>query len=46
MEGDIDTSHFSFLHFGSVAPDDLAEAEMARTITTDRAPEYAFTETE
>jgi phthalate 4,5-dioxygenase oxygenase subunit len=46
MEGDIDTSHFSFLHFGSVAPDDLAEAEMARTITTDRAPEYAFAETE
>ena len=45
MEGDIDTSHFSFLHFGSVEPDDLADGEMARTITTDRAPEYAFTET-
>lgn len=46
IEGDIDTSHFSFLHFGSVEPGDLAEEEMARTITTDRAPEYAFTETD
>ncbi|MEE2761171.1 MAG: Rieske 2Fe-2S domain-containing protein [Pseudomonadota bacterium] len=46
LEGDIDTSHFGFLHFGSVAPDDLAEEEMARALTVDRAPEFSFTETD
>jgi phthalate 4,5-dioxygenase oxygenase subunit len=46
MEGDIDTSHFSFLHFGTVEPDEIAEEELARTITSHRAPEYAFAETE
>ncbi|MBT3552029.1 MAG: Rieske 2Fe-2S domain-containing protein [Rhodospirillaceae bacterium] len=46
LEGDIDPSHFSFLHFGLVQPDDIAEEVMARHITIDRAPKFELTETE
>jgi phenylpropionate dioxygenase-like ring-hydroxylating dioxygenase large terminal subunit len=46
LEGDIDTSHFSFLHFGAVRPDDIAENEMTRSIVVERAPEYSVAETD
>ena len=40
LEGEIDTSHFGFLHAGHVQPDDLAEDEPVRMNVIDRAPEY------
>ena len=40
LEGDIDTSHFGFLHAGHVNPDDLAEDDPFRHTITARAPEY------
>ena len=38
LEGEIDTSHFGFLHAGHVDPDELAEDEPLRYTITDRAP--------
>jgi phenylpropionate dioxygenase-like ring-hydroxylating dioxygenase large terminal subunit len=38
VEGEIDTSHFGFLHAGHVDVDDLAEAEPLRYTVTDRSP--------
>ena len=40
LEGEIDTSHFGFLHAGHVDPDELAEDEPLRYTITDRAPRY------
>src|SRR6202030_2928869 len=40
LEGEIDTSHFGFLHAGHVDPDELAENEPLRYTITDRAPRY------
>src|SRR5476649_1995400 len=40
LEGDIDTSHFSFLHTGSIAPDDLPQGHALRPVVTNRTPEY------
>jgi phenylpropionate dioxygenase-like ring-hydroxylating dioxygenase large terminal subunit len=45
LEGDIDTSHFGFLHTGHVDPDDLAEGNALRHTITTRAPEYRVTNT-
>jgi len=45
LEGEIDTSHFGFLHAGHVEPDDLAEDEPVRHTVTNRAPEYHLTDT-
>ncbi|MBV8590994.1 MAG: Rieske 2Fe-2S domain-containing protein [Acetobacteraceae bacterium] len=45
LEGDIDTSHFGFLHAGHVDPDDLAEDNPLRHTITTRAPEYHVTDT-
>jgi hypothetical protein len=45
LEGDIDTSHFGFLHAGHVDPDDLAEGDALRHTITTRAPEYRVTDT-
>jgi phthalate 4,5-dioxygenase oxygenase subunit len=45
LEGDIDTSHFGFLHAGHVDPDDLAEGNALRHTITARAPEYHVTDT-
>jgi len=45
LEGDIDTSHFGFLHAGHVDPDDVAEDEPIRHTITSRAPEYHVTDT-
>ena len=46
FEGDIDTSHFSFLHFGGVDGDQVSPDAVAKVIVSNRAPEYASTETD
>jgi phenylpropionate dioxygenase-like ring-hydroxylating dioxygenase large terminal subunit len=40
LEGDIDTSHFSFLHTGKVTIDDIDPDHIERFQFTDRAPRY------
>ncbi len=45
LEGEIDTSHFGFLHAGHVKPEDVAEDEPLRNTITNRAPEYHLAET-
>ena len=45
LEGEIDTSHFGFLHAGHVDPDDLPEDEPVRSTVINRAPEYHLTDT-
>jgi phenylpropionate dioxygenase-like ring-hydroxylating dioxygenase large terminal subunit len=45
LEGEIDTSHFGFLHAGHVDACDLAEEEPLRHTVTNRAPEYHLAET-
>jgi phenylpropionate dioxygenase-like ring-hydroxylating dioxygenase large terminal subunit len=40
LEGDIDTSHFGFLHAGHVDPEDVPEDHPIRHTVTIRAPEY------
>ncbi len=44
LEGEIDTSHFGFLHAGHVEPDQLADDEPLRYTVTDRAPRYHLRE--
>ncbi|MFP6735995.1 MAG: Rieske 2Fe-2S domain-containing protein [Rhodospirillales bacterium] len=39
LEGDIDTSHFSFLHAGSVKLDDLPDASLGRYQLINKTPE-------
>jgi phthalate 4,5-dioxygenase len=46
LEGDIDTSHFGFLHTGSVQPDEVPEDSLMRWTVVNRAPEYHITDTE
>jgi phthalate 4,5-dioxygenase len=45
LEGDIDTSHFGFLHTGRVQPEDVAPDNLLRWSVTNRAPEYHVTDT-
>jgi phenylpropionate dioxygenase-like ring-hydroxylating dioxygenase large terminal subunit len=45
LEGDIDTSHFGFLHMGSVDADQLDDS-VHRYAVKDRAPEYYLAETD
>jgi phenylpropionate dioxygenase-like ring-hydroxylating dioxygenase large terminal subunit len=45
LEGEIDTSHFGFLHAGHVDVDDLSEDEPVRNTVINRAPEYHMAET-
>jgi phthalate 4,5-dioxygenase len=45
LEGDIDTSHFSFLHVGSVKLEDLAENDLGRYQLLNRRPEFVSDET-
>jgi hypothetical protein len=40
LEGDIDTSHFGFLHAGHVDPADVADEEPLRQTITIRTPQY------
>ena len=46
LEGDIDTSHFGFLHIGHVAAEDVDPGSLHRWTVIDRAPDYRATETE
>ena len=46
LEGDIDTSHFGFLHTGRVQPDDVPPDSLMRWTVTNRAPEYHITDTD
>jgi len=46
LEGEIDTSHFGFLHAGHVDPEDLAEGEPVLHTVVNRAPEYHLTDTD
>nr|WP_256872880.1 Rieske 2Fe-2S domain-containing protein [Candidatus Entotheonella palauensis] len=45
LEGDIDTSHFGFLHFGNVEPDDLTDDDPMQYTVGNRAPDYHVAET-
>lgn len=45
LEGDIDTSHFSFLHLGSARPEDYPEGSFTRATLADRAPRYEVLDT-
>ncbi|MCB1739311.1 MAG: hypothetical protein KDK91_03005 [Gammaproteobacteria bacterium] len=45
LEGDIDTSHFGFLHVGHIDPDELGTDDPIRHTVADRAPEYQVTDT-
>ena len=46
LEGDIDTSHFGFLHAGSVDADDVPDDSLFRFTVTNRAPEYHVADTD
>jgi len=46
LEGEIDTSHFGFLHAGHVDADEVAEEEPLRHTITSRAPEYQVRDTD
>jgi phenylpropionate dioxygenase-like ring-hydroxylating dioxygenase large terminal subunit len=46
LEGDIDTSHLSFLHLGSVKPEDAAPGSFDYYGVKDRAPKYDVIDTE
>ncbi|MEI9927392.1 MAG: Rieske 2Fe-2S domain-containing protein [Sphingomonas sp.] len=45
LEGEIDTSHFGFLHMGAVASEELDESHRLFGPTVDRAPQYEVIET-
>jgi len=46
LEGDIDTSHFGFLHAGSVAPEDVPDDSLFWHTVANRAPDYHVADTE
>src|SRR5260370_30773006 len=46
LEGDIDTSHFGFLHAGAIDPGDVPEDSLFRYTVTNRAPDYHVTDTD
>ncbi|HEY1722153.1 MAG TPA: Rieske 2Fe-2S domain-containing protein [Magnetospirillaceae bacterium] len=46
LEGDLDTSHFGFLHMGCVKVEDIDPANMHKYSITDRAPEFQVKETD
>ncbi|MBM3606922.1 MAG: Rieske 2Fe-2S domain-containing protein [Alphaproteobacteria bacterium] len=46
LEGDIDTSHFSFLHMGAVTPEQADPASLGRYALINRAPEYHVADTD
>ena len=46
LEGDIDTSHFGFLHVGAVKSDDVDPKTMHRWGLVDRAPRYHVKDTD
>jgi phthalate 4,5-dioxygenase oxygenase subunit len=46
LEGDIDTSHLNFLHFGSMGPSNYAPSDPSRFGAIHRDPEYKAESTE
>jgi len=46
LEGDIDTSHFGFLHAGSINADDIPDGNMARHALVNRAPSLSVATTD
>jgi phenylpropionate dioxygenase-like ring-hydroxylating dioxygenase large terminal subunit len=46
LEGDIDTSHFSFLHAGSLKAESQPEGTFSYYMLSDRAPRYSLLDTE
>jgi phenylpropionate dioxygenase-like ring-hydroxylating dioxygenase large terminal subunit len=46
LEGDIDTSHFGFLHAGGVTPEVVDESNLGRYAIVNRAPEYHVADTD
>ena len=46
LEGEIDTSHFSFLHLGGTMVADTAPRTFKHYLVTDAAPRYAVVDTE
>lgn len=46
LEGDIDTSHFGFLHAGSIEPEDVRDDDLLKYTVANRAPEYRVADTE
>jgi len=46
LEGDIDTSHFGFLHAGGVSPEVVDEASLGRYAIMNLAPEYHIADTD
>ena len=45
LEGDIDTSHFGFLHVGHVRPEDVPEDHPFNQTVNDRAPRFDVADT-
>ena len=46
LEGDIDTSHFGFLHIGAVEPEQADPTSLGRYAIINRAPEYHVADTD
>ncbi|MBX5437822.1 MAG: Rieske 2Fe-2S domain-containing protein, partial [Alicyclobacillaceae bacterium] len=46
VEGEIDTSHAGFLHFGSIEPEDTQEGTFLYYTVKDRAPRYSVVDTD
>lgn len=46
LEGDIDTSHAGFLHWGSIQPDEVEEGTFLHYSVKDRAPRFAIVDTD
>ncbi len=46
LEGDIDTSHFSFLHAGSLKAESQPEGSFSYYMLSDRAPRYSLLDTD
>jgi len=46
LEGDIDTSHFSFLHMGAVTADEADQTNLGVYALKERAPEYHVADTD
>jgi phthalate 4,5-dioxygenase oxygenase subunit len=46
LEGDIDTSHFGFLHAGSVRPEQVGDDNMLKYQVGNRAPAYHVSDTD
>ncbi|WP_206922132.1 Rieske 2Fe-2S domain-containing protein [Alicyclobacillus suci] len=46
VEGEIDTSHTGFLHFGAIQPEDVQEGTFLHYTVKDRAPRYSVVDTD